>query len=176
MWGGCARRRPGVCRAADDPKAQYFFTLESRLNLACSFACAPRRPGAAGAPNQAVVNLLPRLQESWHFLSRPFLSKLGHKLERLLDADDKMHQVAARRYHQLVVPALRTLVNVLVRRNPYTQLSAHQLPACRRRRQHISAPAARPLRAYISAPAAHSAAAASSASIHLGNHLPARLC
>eukprot|EP01052_Picozoa_sp_SAG31_P003691 SAG31_NODE_145_length_22612_cov_5.938169_10_plen_179_part_00 len=78
--------------------------------------------------NQAVVNLLPRLQESWTFLSRPFLNSLGHRLERLLDADDRGHQLAARRYHQLVVPALRTLVNVLVI-NPDNQFVLEQAGA-----------------------------------------------
>ena len=69
-------------------------------------AAAPRQKGA---PN-AIIDLLPRLQESWFFLSRQFLA--GRRLDRLLDADG--HELVAKRYHQLVVPALRTFVNVLV--------------------------------------------------------------
>jgi hypothetical protein len=89
-----------------DQMAQ-FYVLETQLTLTASLAGAPRRSDQ----DNAIVNLLPRLRDSWTFLSKHFLSD-RHRLGLLLHADGD--EVMAKRYHQLVIPAIRTLVNVLV--------------------------------------------------------------
>ena len=89
-------------------QAAALHVLEARLTLSASLAEAPPGHDAVG---NAVLALLPRLRESWYFVGESYLRD-HHKMRLLLDADSSSQ--AVQRYHRLVVPVLRTYVNLLV--------------------------------------------------------------
>ena len=90
--------------------------LEARLTLSASLAEAPPRPETVG---NAVLSLLPRLLTSWYFVGPAYLRD-HHRMRLLLDDVDSsststpQSQQAVLRYHRLVVPVIRTYVNLLV--------------------------------------------------------------
>jgi hypothetical protein len=89
--------------------------LEARLTLSASLAEAPPRPDTVG---NAVLSLLPRLVQSWYFVGPAYLRD-HHRMRLLLDDTESSSstphsQQAVIRYHRLVVPVMRTYVNLLV--------------------------------------------------------------